>query len=580
MKDPRKEMLRQALRSASPRPGPLVAEGVLLVFLGAFLILPIVLAVGSAFVEQGRPSLYWLSRTLGDVVIVRYLLNGLLLACCTTGVALLLALPPAILRAKFRFRGDGVLGILLLLPMILPPFVGALSMRRLLSRFGVINLLLERVGLLDFSQSLPPNWLGTGFAGVVVLQSLHLFPILYLNASAAIANIDPAYSQAARNLGAGPVRTFLRVTLPLMRPGLFAGGTIVFIWSLTDIGTPLIIGYHRLAPVMVFKELGAAETTPRTFSLVFILLSASVGLYVLGKFFFGRGLGGEMTKASAATEKRRLGISGTLGAWALLGIIIFAAVLPHIGVVLTALAGRWVNTVLPSTWTLDHLRFVLSRTSTRVAVTNSLTYASLSTALDIALGCTAAWLIIRTRVPGRTLVDALSMMPLAVPGLILAAGYVAMTATGPLRPFGPHSNPVVILIIAYAVRRLPFMVRGVSAGLQQLPETLVEAGRNLGAGKLAAAWRITLPLIAANVIAGAVLTFAFAMLEVSDSLILAQTPEHYPITKEIYTQAMSGNPAAANIASALGVYGMLLLGGTLAVATALLGKRLGAIFRA
>ncbi|MFW6066497.1 MAG: ABC transporter permease, partial [Planctomycetota bacterium] len=266
MKDPRDEMLRRATRATALRPAPLAAEGVLLVFLGAFLILPIALAVGSAFVEEGRPSLYWLSRTLGDAVIVRYLLNGLLLACCTTAVALLLALPPAILRAKCRFRGDGVLGILLLLPMILPPFVGALSMRRLLSRFGVINLLLERVGLLDFAQSLPPNWLGTGFAGVVILQALHLFPILYLNASAALANIDPAYPQAARNLGAGPVRTFLRVTLPLMRPGLFAGGTIVFIWSLTDIGTPLIMGYHRLTPVMVFKELGAGETTPRTYS--------------------------------------------------------------------------------------------------------------------------------------------------------------------------------------------------------------------------------------------------------------------------------------------------------------------------
>jgi iron(III) transport system permease protein len=576
----RRDGLLRRVVCALLRAGPLLAEGLVLAFLGAFLLLPIGLAVGSAFVEQGRLSLYWLSRTLGAAVIVRYLLNGLLLACCTTLLALALALPPAVLRARCRFRGDGVLGALLLLPMILPPFVGALSMRHLFSRFGAFNLLLERIGLLDFSEALPPDWLGAGFAGVVVLQALHLFPILYLNASAAMANIDPAYPQAARNLGAGPVRTFLRVTLPLMRPGLFAGGTIVFIWSLTDIGTPLIIGYHRLAPVMVFKELGAAESTPRTYSLVFILLSGSVSLYALGKFLFGRSLAGEMTKASAAAERRRLGGLGTLGAWVVLGTIVFASVLPHIGVVLTAVSERWVNTVLPSAWTLDHLRFVLARAGTRIAVTNSLTYAGLSTVVDLVLGCTAAWLIVRTRVPGRTLVDGLSMMPLAVPGLILAAGYVALTASGPLEPFGPEGSPVLILVIAYAVRRLPFMVRGVSAGLQQLPETLVEAGRNLGASKLSAAARITLPLIAANVIAGAVLTFAFAMLEVSDSLILAQTPKYYPITKEIYTQAVSGNPGAANIASALGVYGMLLLGGTLAVATGLLGRRLGAIFRA
>ena len=125
------------------------------------------------------------------------------------------------------------------------------------------------------------------------------------------------------------------------------------------------------------------------------------------------------------------------------------------------------------------------------------------------------------------------------------------------------------------------MVRGVSAGLQQVPESLEEAARNLGSSRVGAAMRITLPLIAANVIAAGVLTFAFAMLEVSDSLILAQVERHYPITKQIYELATStGSPETANQAAALGVYGMVLLGGTMAIATALLGKRLGAIFRA
>jgi iron(III) transport system permease protein len=189
---------------------------------------------------------------------------------------------------------------------------------------------------------------------------------------------------------------------------------------------------------------------------------------------------------------------------------------------------------------------------------------------------------------GRTLLDGLVMLPLAVPGLIVAAGYIAITArdielwgmTIPLKAIGPTGNAVWIIVIAYAVRRLPFMVRGVSAGLQQVPVTLEEAARNLGASRTGATTLITLPLIAANIIAAGVLTFSFAMLEVSDSLILAQSQEVYPITKEIYVQATSGNVDAANIASALGVYGMAFMGGTLALASALMGKRLGAIFRA
>jgi len=546
----------------------------------ATLVVPVLIAIGSAFNRDGSFSLYWFGRVLGNEVLLGQLLNSLTLACITTAVALVVAVPMALLQTRCRFRGQGVLGLVVLAPMILPPFVGALSMRRLFSRFGSLNLLLERVGVLDFAQSLPPDWLGAGLAGVVLLQVLHLFPILYLNASAASANVDPSYAQAARNLGAGPVRTFFTVTLPLMRPGLFAGGTIVFIWSFTDVGTPLILGYSHLTPVTIFKELARAEGG-RTYGLVFILLSSSVTLYILGKFVFGRAAAATAGKATTAAETRRLGSAGTLGAWLLFGGVLALALAPHAGVVLMALSRRWVNTVLPSEYTFEHLTFVVTHPATYRSILNSLKYAGLSTGLDILFGVAIAFLVVRAKVRGRNVLDGLAMLPLAVPGLILAAGYVAVTASGPLAAIGPGENPFVILVIAYAVRRVPFVVRGVSAGLQQVPESLEEAARNLGAGRAATAVRITLPLIAANVIAGAVLTFAFAMLEVSDSLILAQKQAHYPITKQIYTLATSaGAPETVYQAAALGVFGMALLGGTLALATALLGKRLGAIFRA
>ena len=561
--------------------GAYVLAALIAAALAAFLLTPIGLVVGAGFVHEGRASLYWLRRVAGNEILLAQMLNGLALAACTTAACLLVAVPLAAVRTRCRFAGAGLLGGLLLVPLILPPFVGALSMRRLLVPYGALNLLLAKVGLIDPSAGPPPDWFGTGFAGVVVLQVLHLFPILYLNASAALANVDPAYVQAARNLGASPLRAFVRVTLPLMRPGLFAGATIVFIWALTDIGTPLLLGYEEVVPVTVFKELAQADVSPRTYSLVLVMLSAAVGLYVLGKFVFGRGGAAQASKATVAAETRRLGPLGTLGAWALFGSVIALALLPHVGVVLTAVSGRWVNTVLPSRYTLEHLWFVVTRSDTYHSIRNSLMYAGSSTVVDLLLGGVLAWLLVRGRIRGRTALDGLAMLPLAVPGLILAAGYVAMTARGsPLEAIGPMRNPFVILVIAYAVRRLPFVVRGVSAGLEQVPEALEEAGRAFGASRLGAAVRITLPLVAANVIAGGVLTFAFAMLEVSDSLILAQLQAHYPITKEIYRQAASGNVDAANIASALGVYGMAMLGGTFAVAGALLGRRLGAIFRA
>jgi len=570
------------LSKASPvRVAPLALSAMLMAVVAALLIVPVLMVVGSGFLYQGRLSPYWFGRIVSNNVLVAQMVNSVLLACTTTLLSLLLSLPLALVRARCRFPGQGVLGVLVLVTMILPPFVGALSMRHLLGQFGAFNLLLEKIGLLDFSRSLPPDWLGGGFAGVALLQSLHLFPILYLNASAALANVDPAYAQAARNLGAGPWRTFFTITLPLIRPGLFAGGTIVFIWSLTDVGTPAVLGYEHLTAVTIFKELAKESIAPRTYSLAFLMLSGSVTLYVLGKFLFGRGFSAESSKASVAADIRKLGLLGTLGAWLLFGGVIVLSLLPHAGVVLTAFSARWVNTVLPSEYTWRHMQFVVERSETFNSILNSLKYAGVSTAIDLVLGCLAAWLIVRSKVRGRTLLDGLTMLPLAVPGLILASGLVAMTAKGTwLEDIGPMSNPFIILVAAYAIRRLPFVVRGVCAGLEQVPESMEEAARNLGASRAGAALRITAPLIAANIIAATVLTFTFAVLEVSDSLILAQTSEFYPITKEIYMKATSGNEDAVNVASALGVYGMALLGGALALASALLGKRLGAIFRA
>ncbi|MBD3646809.1 MAG: iron ABC transporter permease, partial [Pseudomonadales bacterium] len=254
-----------------------IAAGLMLI-VTAFLLVPVGQAISSGFYVDGELSSYWFNRVVTSPILTAELGNTFVLAIVTTLVCLVISLPLAVIRDRFRFRGSGLLSLLLLIPLILPPFVGAIALKRFLGQFGVFNLILDEIGIIDMSESLPTDWLGSGFVGVVILQALHLFPILYLNISAALANVDPTYSQAARNLGASRLKAFFKVTFPLIRPGIFAGGTIVFIWSFTDIGTPAIIGYEHLTPVTIFKELSNAEVNPRTFSLVFIMLSASIGV--------------------------------------------------------------------------------------------------------------------------------------------------------------------------------------------------------------------------------------------------------------------------------------------------------------
>ena len=171
------------------------------------------------------------------------------------------------------------------------------------------------------------------------------------------------------------------------------------------------------------------------------------------------------------------------------------------------------------------------------------------------------------------------MLPLAAPGLVLAFGYISMTQDGRAFAFlNPSKDPTLLLVIAYAVRRLPYVVRSAAAGLQQTSVALEEAAQNLGSPPLRALRRITLPLIAPNVLAGGLLAFAFAMLEVSDSLVLAQKQQHFPITKAIYELfLMMGE--GRYVAAALGVWAMIFLALTILTTSRILGRRLGALFR-
>ena len=207
-------------------------------------------------------------------------------------------------------------------------------------------------------------------------------------------------------------------------------------------------------------------------------------------------------------------------------------------------------------------------------------YASLATLLDVFLGLAAAWIIVRSKIRGRALLDALVMAPLAVPGLVLAFGYMAMSQPGEFFSIlDPTENPTVLLVIAYSIRRLPYMVRALVAGLQQTGVVFEEAARNLGAGSLRVWRKITLPLIAANLVAGGILAFCFAMLEVSDSLMLAQKQEYFPITKAIY-ELFQLLGEGRYLAAALGAWSMVFLAVGLLLAGRLLGKKMGALFRA
>jgi iron(III) transport system permease protein len=550
-----------------------------LAFFAFFFVWPVFQILRGGFVDaDGRLTFAYLGALLADPIYRQGLGNSLLLATITTIVALALAVPLAWIADRFRFPGKDLLGALVLVPMILPPFVGAIGIRQMFGQAGAINALLHHLGLLAPGATI--DWLGTHqLLGVALVNAFSLYPIIYLNALAALANLDPALEEAAANLGCVGVRRFVRITLPLIRPGLFAGATIVFIWSFTDLGVPLIFDYARVTPVQVYHGLRDMGANPFPYALVAVMLAGSVAVYAVGKGLFGRDAHAMMARATSTGGPRSLSAPRAWLCTAAFAGVTAVALLPHLGVVLVAFSTDWYGTVVPLEFTLRNFELALGHDLTVPAIANSLRYASLATLVDLGLGVLIAHVIVRSRLAGRGVLDFLAMLPLAVPGLVLAFGYLAMSQEGRAFAFlNPVRDPTVLLIVAYSVRRLPYVVRAAAAGFQQTSVTLEEAAQNLGCPPFRATLKITVPLIAANLIAGGMLAFAFAMLEVSDSLVLAQKQVFYPITKAIYELfQLVGD--GRYVASALGVWAMVFLGLTIAGLTLLLGRRLGALFR-
>lgn len=528
-------------------------------FFLVFLVYPLSTVLLGAFVVDGAvsPAFFFIMVTSPN--LQESLLNSLNIAAVVTLLVTALAYPLALVMTRVQLRYQNLLHALLLLPLVLPPFVGALGIRQLLSRFGTINVVLLDLGLI----TRPLDLLSPGSPwGVISIQSIHLLPITYLYLRASLAGVPAVLEESARLCGATRLQIFRTILLPLTTPAAISAGVLVFVSSLTDVGTPLLFEYRRSLPVEIYNMLTDLHENRVGFALV-----SSVALLCLALFAISHSQSAKfLIEQSARTERnRKTGLTrGPLLSLSYAFVIGVAAVgvVPHIFLVLTAIADRWIMTALPASFTFEHFQDVFHNPLTYRAITNSLFLSSASTAGIVLLGFGVAYLRWRTRTPGRVALEFMSLTPLAIPGLVFAFGYLgAFSGTF----LDARINPIPLLIAAYIIRRLPPMVRASSTGLREASTTLEEAGLTLGGSKAFVTRTITIPLVARHLLAGAILAFAFSMLEVSDSLLLAIEERYYPVSKAMY--AMVSRPDGAGIAAALGVFVSVILGGAFWLST-------------
>lgn len=542
-----------------------------LFFFGPFLLYPLYRVAQGALIDNGAFAPGLLLLPWKDHLTYVAVRNSLVIGVLVTLLATVISVPLAYATVRLRFSGKGLLTGMLLVPLLLPPFVGAVGLRQMLGREGVVNLLLQQWRL----TSQPIDFLQLALPMVVLVAAFHLYPLIYLNLTAAWANVDPALEEAAENQGATPLRLFRSVTLPLLLPGYLAGALIVFIFAFTDLGTPLVFNFRQVAAVRIFD---AREniSDPTGYVLGFWLTLMAGAFFWIARRYLNSGRISTTGRSAGGGRERSAPLWSLPLVYGCFLVVIGIALLPHIGVLLSSFAHDWTNRVLPE-WTAENYRRIVDdpQSLATTSIKISLLCALLSMTIDIVAGFALAYALVRGRIWGAALLDTLAMLPLALPGLILAFGLlVGYTDTR----LDPAMNAIPLLVISYALRRLPYALRSVSAGLQQTSVTLEEASANLGATKWQTLWQVTRPLVMANLLAAGLLTFAFAVLEVSDSLILAADANTMPLAKAIYQLTLMTS-GGTYLACALGVIGMVLLTVTFLLANRLLGRQLGALFR-
>ena len=533
------------------RPGVWLAGGLVLTFLLLFFVFPVARVFITAFLDGDNSfTIGHFSAFFSQDLMRESFINSLYVAVMSAIFAAMIAVPLAYFTVRFDFKGALLIQTLGVLPLIMPPFVGAVALQLIFGRSGTLNLLLNEA----FGFTLP---IMEGLNGVIFVEAIHYFPFILLNLTVALRNIDGAMEEAAMNLGCKGWRLFWRVIFPLGLPGFVAGASLVFVKVFDDLGTPLVMGQtNMLAPQAYLRITQVGLEDPMGYVISVLMIVFSIGAMVLSaRMLKGRDFS-TLQKGGSSIQRRQLSPVESALAYLWIGLILIITLSPHLGVLLLSFAKVWSFSPLPDAYTLEHYATVFQDASGMIQ--NTLIYCGLAAGLDVLLGVTIAYLILRTNLPARQWLDWIATASLAVPGIVLAIGFLRMFK-GVMVPGTDIllTGTWVAIMLAYAVRRLPYALRSCMAALQQVHISLEEAAESVGANKITSIRRVLVPLMTGGILAGFVTSFITAAVELSATIMLVSADSQAPMSYGIYLymQSVAGRGPGA----ALGVLAILVV---------------------
>ena len=468
------------------------------------------------------------------------LFRSLKVSIVTSFMAVIIGVPLAYLNTRYNIIGKRIMNVMIMMSLMSPPFIGAYSWIMLLGRNGSITRFFAKFGV-----NIPSIY---GFTGIILVFTLKLYPYVYLYVKGALENIDSSLEEAAENLGMNKLRRLLTVTLPVILPTIAAGAVMVFMTSLADFGTPMLIGEgYKVLPVLVYEEFMSeiAGNPGLAAALSIIIVSFSLSVLIFQK----RVVDKKQYNMSALRPPKEEKLSPLWrGIWsAIAGILAIITFLPQVVVLYTSFL-KTKGPIFVKEFSLDSYRTIFHKLGRNIS--NTFLFSSIAIVLIIIIGVMVAYLITKRRSKSSDLLDILVMFPYVIPGAVLGIGLILAFRRNPILPL---VGTPYIMIAAYVIRKMPYTVRSSSAILQQVDPSVEEASINLGVSPMKSFFTVTARLMLPGIISGAILSWISTINELSSSIML-YTGKTATISVAIYTEVIRASfGTAAALASILTV---------------------------
>ncbi|OQY30600.1 MAG: iron ABC transporter permease [Anaerolineaceae bacterium 4572_5.1] len=506
----------------------LVTLGLLSLY-GIFLIYPMMNLLIQAVIdkETGQFTLAYFIKFFSTPYYFNTLLNSFKVTSVVTVLTIIVGTPLAYIFARYKIRGKGFLRVLIILSSMSAPFIGAYSWILLLGRSGIITLFFKNT----LGIAIPNIY---GFAGILLVLTLQLYPLIFLYVSGALKNVDNSLLEASENLGCSGIRRFFIIVIPLITPTLLAGGLLVFMRALADFGTPMLIGEgYRTFPVTIFNEfiseIGGDDGFAAAISIVAIVITTFVFLvqrYLSTRKAFTMNLLHKIRPEETQGLKR---ILIHVYSYLLVGI----SIMPQIYIFYTSFKNTQ-GLTFASGYSLQSYYAAFDKVGSAIA--NTMLIPAVSLVFVVFLAVLLAYISVRRSGVVASVLDSISMVPYIVPGSVVGIALLIAFNKPPIL----LSGTMIIMVVGLVIRRLPYTIRSSAAILQQISINIEEAALSLGSSKLNTFYKITMPMMAAGIISGAILSWITMISELSTAILL-YTVRTQTLTVAIYTQIIRGN---------------------------------------